>query len=1357
MAKNYGLVALLSVIFAALIILNAYATTNTNIAILKTNYQAPQGAPLVEQSATQFALSPANQVGQYNTQNALWLTTCPNYPRVGFAFGAPLALLTTNPNSNPLLQYGDWKGSGNHSDLPRSNNPQTVNMVLTVNSLPPIINALPSSATEPQVNLDLQNAVRLVLSNIGYTPQVSTGNGNFVSTAYNTKTNIFDSIPVSGQQGLWTWYGLSVDAAKLNDIYRASPYYPLIVNTRTDGNTYTTSNPTCSYTYSIITVVTLKSIGDLQAPLFPTITAPGVSGPVQSDIIPYLIYNARITNPESGNQFNTAISYDIYSPQNYPNAFSGSIDPFPLNSLPLFFSGTTQTSAFAGNLVYYSSSGVSYQSATANQIYGLKYPYASATASTPPSGSGGGGSGTCNPSAPSTLVACLSAKMEAQSGGSFLFTPQFITIQIQGAEQLGNTYGFPWEYVFAQMTGAECRACAYSEYPGNGDYYDEGQGNPTSSQNCFNWWSRTPGGPSGPSSTGEPPQGIEAENFPGYGWRCWSQDSGGAYDIADFNTNPGVPGASGDTQQTALNSYTAASAAIIPYYSSTINNCYGPGCGTAIEDTCNFDTWAEGTYAIGKPIEAEQAYATTIRNQIIALFGSIGNVQAAAGAGTGNGQSPCVTPDPVPANGGSGGGGSGNNPIIQLAIQELGVPYLYGGDTPSGFDCSGLVYWIYTQLGYKNFPRLIVTSSPNEWNDPALIQHISQGATAPGDLVWFWSATDPEYLNGKPAPGHVGICINQGCTGMINAPYTGCLVSYASQTNSCGSQTPVMDGIANIQPCPTSGTLPSFCIMGYGHVLGAPTGQGGSSTSQPNVFTTSLAVNSIAAMPNGYIFVLGTQPTGAPQQEAIGCVSAQATKPEPSNAKVTGGGTAYYTETVTSSSPPQNPSFPLTFNWYTGHYTGPGGGANTCPAASCPSNTDCNPVATHSGVSGYSDTVGINVGNTNQQCDVWVDVQTSCSGHYSYSGNAYFGSTQSSGPPTSTSPNPTSPSGSTTPAAATQELYILKATPPGQFNASEYQPNTVLQTTDQGTYTTNWNTYWSNLMKLQGSSVYVVGADPYMADQALINANFVPENLTTDQLGDVYITGYNSLNVDQSYLVEIANAIGPGPSSINIQPLCNAYGQPISNSANPYMCQFQWTEIAASPTGAQVYLANPQSGIIPIFDGSTLQYEYAMNLSYSTDNSILSGPEGVAASPLGYPAANIIDYFQSGGFYGINPQCGTSNPKTDPVTATALGLLVQNFQIPQGGFMFLSGPQPCTPNGAQLKLMLDLYYNWQPPPGDCGPPICVSNQNPRDVLDKASYDRLAFCSNPIDCSNINSNYHHPLSIQDVNGYLYILD
>ena len=86
-----------------------------------------------------------------------------------------------------------------------------------------------------------------------------------------------------------------------------------------------------------------------------------------------------------------------------------------------------------------------------------------------------------------------------------------------------------------------------------------------------------------------------------------------------------------------------------------------------------------------------------------------------------------------------------------LARDYLGVPYRWGGSSPSGFDCSGLVYFVYGRLGVS-LPR--VTYS--QWNAG---RHVLRSELAPGDLVFFYGQS------------HVGIYIGGGR--FIHAPHTG--------------------------------------------------------------------------------------------------------------------------------------------------------------------------------------------------------------------------------------------------------------------------------------------------------------------------------------------------------------------------------------------------------------------------------------------------------------------------------------------------------------------------------------------------------------------------------------------------------
>ena len=92
--------------------------------------------------------------------------------------------------------------------------------------------------------------------------------------------------------------------------------------------------------------------------------------------------------------------------------------------------------------------------------------------------------------------------------------------------------------------------------------------------------------------------------------------------------------------------------------------------------------------------------------------------------------------------------------VVGIAMQYLGVPYVWGGASPSGFDCSGFTLYVYAQVGVS-LPHY--TGSQWQMGVP-----VSRDDLQPGDLVFF---------NGL---GHMGIYIGGGQ--MIHAPHTGDVV-----------------------------------------------------------------------------------------------------------------------------------------------------------------------------------------------------------------------------------------------------------------------------------------------------------------------------------------------------------------------------------------------------------------------------------------------------------------------------------------------------------------------------------------------------------------------------------------------------
>ncbi len=102
---------------------------------------------------------------------------------------------------------------------------------------------------------------------------------------------------------------------------------------------------------------------------------------------------------------------------------------------------------------------------------------------------------------------------------------------------------------------------------------------------------------------------------------------------------------------------------------------------------------------------------------------------------------------------------------LNIARDMLGTPYRYGGASPAGFDCSGLVYYSYRKAGI-NVPR----TSSEQFRQS---ERVRLSDLRPGDLIFF------RLLQDKPS--HVGIYTGGGR--FIHAPSGGKRVSYASLTD----------------------------------------------------------------------------------------------------------------------------------------------------------------------------------------------------------------------------------------------------------------------------------------------------------------------------------------------------------------------------------------------------------------------------------------------------------------------------------------------------------------------------------------------------------------------------------------------
>jgi cell wall-associated NlpC family hydrolase len=100
--------------------------------------------------------------------------------------------------------------------------------------------------------------------------------------------------------------------------------------------------------------------------------------------------------------------------------------------------------------------------------------------------------------------------------------------------------------------------------------------------------------------------------------------------------------------------------------------------------------------------------------------------------------------------------------VVGIAMGYLGVPYRWGGASPSGFDCSGFIMYVFAQVG--------VSLPHNAAAQYGYGTAVSRSELAPGDLVFF------------DGLGHAGIYIGGGQ--FIHAPHTGDVVKISSLGDS---------------------------------------------------------------------------------------------------------------------------------------------------------------------------------------------------------------------------------------------------------------------------------------------------------------------------------------------------------------------------------------------------------------------------------------------------------------------------------------------------------------------------------------------------------------------------------------------
>ena len=124
----------------------------------------------------------------------------------------------------------------------------------------------------------------------------------------------------------------------------------------------------------------------------------------------------------------------------------------------------------------------------------------------------------------------------------------------------------------------------------------------------------------------------------------------------------------------------------------------------------------------------------------------------------------------VESNASTGPSSSGSaNPIgrqiADYALQYVGYPYVYGGEDPSGFDCSGFMQYVFAHFGYS-INRTATAQLQNGY-------YVDRNDLKPGDIIYFGSGS---------VASHVGLYIGDGKFVHAQGSSTGVVISSLSET-----------------------------------------------------------------------------------------------------------------------------------------------------------------------------------------------------------------------------------------------------------------------------------------------------------------------------------------------------------------------------------------------------------------------------------------------------------------------------------------------------------------------------------------------------------------------------------------------
>lgn len=167
-----------------------------------------------------------------------------------------------------------------------------------------------------------------------------------------------------------------------------------------------------------------------------------------------------------------------------------------------------------------------------------------------------------------------------------------------------------------------------------------------------------------------------------------------------------------------------------------------------------------GTYNYGKQLTIKSYSGDWVQVVIDNRIGYVYKTYVSEGSTTGSSGGSTTNPG---SSSGSTNGVTGQD-VANYALQFVGCRYIWGGSDPSGFDCSGLVKYVYQHFGYT-----LKRVACDQATEGMYVDNSSMSNLKPGDILCFYSSSD--YI------GHVGIYIGNGKFVHASTSTTGVIIS----------------------------------------------------------------------------------------------------------------------------------------------------------------------------------------------------------------------------------------------------------------------------------------------------------------------------------------------------------------------------------------------------------------------------------------------------------------------------------------------------------------------------------------------------------------------------------------------------